>query len=100
MISELLFEGAENAQSSTILCKRLNITRRELSQAVEAERRQGAPICASTDRTAPGYYLAADKKEMQAFCGSLSHRAGEIHKTRRACLKTIDRLPDRGGEGA
>lgn len=99
MISEFLFAGAENAQSSTILCKKLNITRRELSQAVETERRQGAPICASTDRTAPGYYLAADKKEMQDFCGSLSRRAGEIHKTRRACLKTIEQLPDGNREG-
>lgn len=95
MIHEILAEGAENAQTGRVICKLLHITARDLTAAIERERRDGKPICASTDSTNPGYYLAADKEEMQQYCRSLSHRAGEIHKTRQACLQTIGALPER-----
>lgn len=94
MIHEFLLEGAENAQTGKEICKQLHITARDLTAAIEQERRDGKPICASTDSTRPGYYLAADKEEMQRYCRSLFHRAGEIHKTRKACLKTLDNLPE------
>lgn len=93
MICEVLHEGAENAQTGKELCKLLNITARELTAAIERERRAGIPICASTGST-PGYYIAATQEEMQRYCNSLLHRAGEIHKTRRACLQTMEHLPD------
>lgn len=95
MVEEILLEGAENAQSSKRLCSILKIGPRELTAAVARERRAGAPICSNTHPPG-GYYLAADKKEMQDFCSRLFHRAGEIHATRRACMKTVERLPDRG----
>lgn len=94
MIHEVLLTGAENAQSSRELCSLLRISPRDLSAAVERERREGQPICSSTG-TPPGYFLAADREEMERFCRSLYHRAGEIHKTRRACLKTLEALPSR-----
>jgi hypothetical protein len=93
MVNEILLTGAENAQSSKEICGLLHIHKRELGLAVERERRQGYPICASTDNTNPGYFLAANKDEMQRFCDSLKHRAGEIHKTRRACIKSMENLP-------
>lgn len=93
MIYEHLFEGAENARTGKEICKALKITARELTAAVEMERRQGKPICASTDPKTPGYFLAASQTEMQRYCESLRHRAGEIHKTRRACMKAIEDLP-------
>ena len=93
MIYELLLEGAENAQTGKHLCELLRITPRDLTAAVEAERRAGHPICASTDRKNPGYFLAVNQAEMQEYCNSLLHRAGEIHKTRKACIKTIEQLP-------
>lgn len=92
MIYEILSEGAENARTGKEICKLLNITARDLTAAIERERRQGRPICASTGNP-PGYFLAAHQGEMQRYCKSLLHRAGEIHKTRRACIKTIERLP-------
>ena len=96
MIYEILLEGADNAQTGKEICDLLNINPRDLTAAIERERRAGHPICASTGST-PGYFLAANQDEMQRYCDSLLHRAGEIHKTRRACEKTISNLP--GGEG-
>lgn len=93
-VSNHLPTGAENAITGTEICAMLNISQRELTSAIERERRAGKPICASTDRQ-PGYFLAADKGEMQRFCKSLFHRAGEIHKTRKACMATIDSLPEK-----
>ena len=98
-VSDYLNTGAENAKSGRQLCKALNISQRELTLAIEKERREGEPICASTDAKNPGYYLAADKGEMQRFCKSLFHRAGEIHKTRKACLATMDGLPEEKEHG-
>ena len=93
MIFEYLAEGAENARTGKEICKALNITARDLTAAIERERREGKPICASTDPKNPGYFLAANQEEMQRYCRSLYHRAGEIHKTRNACMKTIEDLP-------
>lgn len=92
MIYELLSEGTQNAMTGKKICALLNITTRDLMAAVEKERREGKPICANTGKN-PGYYLAADKAEMRKYCKSLYHRAGEIFKTRRACIKTISALP-------
>lgn len=92
MIYEILSEGAENARTGKEICKALNITARDLTLAIERERRAGKPICASTGST-PGYFLAANREEMQRFCNSLYHRAGEIHKTRNACMKAMEDLP-------
>ena len=93
MITEFLSKGAENAQTSREICNLLGLTIRELTAAVEQERRAGKPICASTGRN-PGYFLAANRGEMESYCNSLLHRASEIHKTRKACMETIESLPE------
>lgn len=94
-ISDYLLTGAENAQTAKEICSILGISQRELTQEIERERREdGKPICASTDTKNPGYFLAANKDEMQRFCNSLFHRAGEIHKTRKACLAAMENLPE------
>lgn len=95
MIYEMLLEGAENAISAKDLADMLGCKPRDISEQVEAERRDGKPIVASCSRTKPGYYLAGDKETMQDYCGRLLHRMGEIAATRNACLKTIDNLPAR-----
>ena len=94
MISDILNKGAENAITGSMICDMLNISARDLTQAITEERRAGKPICASTDSSKPGYYLAANKEEMQRYCDSLRHRAREIHKTRRACLKSMEKLAE------
>lgn len=92
MIADILTPGKDNALTGHAICELLHITMRDLTAAIERERREGQPICASNGNN-PGYYLAANKGEMQHYCDSLHRRAGEIHKTRRACIKTIEHLP-------
>lgn len=94
MVYELLLQGVENAQTGRDLCALLHITPRDLTAAVERERRQGKPICASTGIN-PGYYIAPDKESMQEYCNSLKRRERALAKTRRACNKTIAKLPAR-----
>ena len=89
MIFEILTTGAENAKTGKDICRLLNITARDLTAAIERERRAGKPICASTGSN-PGYFLAANQREMPHYCNSLMHRAGEIHKTRNACIKSME----------
>ena len=99
MIHEVLSEGAGNAQTARFLCDMLNIKKRDLTRAIERERREGHPICAATGAH-PGYFLAATKEEMLDYCSRLYHRAGEIFKTRRACLATVNELPEVYGDRA
>ena len=93
MIHEVLLKGEQNAQTGSDLCSLLGISIRDVTAIIEKERRAGYPICASTGGK-PGYYLAENREEMERYCRSLLKRAGEIHKTRRACLATIDQLPE------
>ena len=92
MIYELLNTGAENARSAKDLAKQLNAAPRDISKMIERERRAGRPICATCNGQSPGYFIAANVEEMERYCKQLYHRAGEIHKTRRACLKTLATL--------
>ena len=95
MIYEMLAEGEQNARSAKDLAKLLHCDRRAISLMVEAERRQGKPICASCDSKTPGYYIPATRDDMDRYCSRLQHRAGEIFKTRAACLTNLDSLPAR-----
>ena len=93
MIAELLTEGKENARPGREICDMLNISSRDLMAAVERERREGAAICASSGAN-PGYYLAADKREMQDYCRFLFRRGSETMKTYRACKETAEKMPE------
>lgn len=93
MVFEILKKGAENATTGKELCKILNLPIRELTRIIEKERRSGKPICAATGQH-PGYYAAANKEELEKYCKRLFKRAGELHKTRRACIKIIEDLPE------
>ena len=93
MIFELLDTGENNARTARELARVLNTTPRGISSLVEQERRQGRPICATCDSKAPGYYIPATREDMERYCNRLHHRAGEIFKTRAACLETLDSLP-------
>jgi biotin operon repressor len=92
LIYEMLAEGEQNARSAKDLAKLLHCDRRAISLMVEAERRQGKPICASCDSKTPGYYIPESKEVMQGYCNRLLHRMGEIAKTRNACLQSMEGL--------
>lgn len=91
MVSNFLLEGKQNAQTAKYLCQQMNITPRELTRAIEAERRAGTPICATCGQN-PGYYIAANKQEMEDYCKKLKNRAIQIFITRKACQQTIEKL--------
>ena len=94
LISDFLGTGKENAKSAQKCADYFEATPREITQRIEAERRNGKPICASCGRPA-GYFLAADAAELETFCNQLKGRAIEIFKTRQALLKLLP-----GMEGA
>lgn len=96
MIFEMLETGEQNARPARELARLLNIDRRGISVLVEQERRAGKPICATCDNRTPGYYIPATREEMERYCNRLHHRAGEIFKTRAACINTLDSLPAAG----
>ena len=68
---------------------------RELTQLVERERADGAPICASTDSAAPGYYLADDPAELEQYIHSLDRRLHNMGQTRKHLGATLKGLTGR-----
>ena len=72
MISLFLFKGKENAQTGKYLSGITGMTLRQLTNAIEEERRNGIPICACTGKK-PGYYIASNKQEMEDYCNNLKH---------------------------
>ena len=93
MIFEMLDTGEEYARTAKELARALQVDPRKISSLVEQERRAGKPICATCDSQTPGYYIPATREDMERYCSRLKHRAGEIFKTRAACLATLDSLP-------
>lgn len=59
---------------------------REITKAVCAERRNGAPIISD----ACGFWLASDADELRRCTMALHRRAGEIHRTAHALEKLVD----------
>lgn len=55
---------------------------RTISKAVEAARRAGIPICATTSPDGPGYYIASNTDELSGYLRSLDHRLHEVRTTR------------------
>lgn len=93
IVSKLLSHGKAGAITGAELVKLLELKDlRELTQLVEAERRAGIPICASTDSAAPGYYLADGPDELAGYLSSLDRRLNNIRQTRQHLEDTLSRL--------
>ncbi len=93
-VADYLSLGSDKAVLSSDLCRLLNVNRRQLQYMIYDERQDGYPICANTSIN-PGYFLAANKAELLKYCASLQRRAGNIHRIRRACLKTAETMTDK-----
>ena len=92
-LSHVLPCGRENAVTGRKLVRLLGFRSiRELTQLIERERRAGAPICASNDIVSPGYYIAADERELAAYISSLDRRVKNIRLTRRYLKTTLKRM--------
>lgn len=96
-IEQVLEEGQSRAIRAEQLAEIFGTDRRTICAEIERERRQGAPICAST-RDQKGYYLAETGEQVRIYCRVLLHRVNEIQRTRRALLKTAQRM-DRTAAG-
>lgn len=92
MIHEILSTGKENAQTGKDIARLLNVDIRTVTEQIERERRQGQPICATTQGDHPGYYLSDDFYEIEHYCESLRRRANKIFKTRAALRLTAERI--------
>ena len=80
-VHELLETGKENPRTGRELANAQRCDIRHITLAIEAERREGFPICAATGGRDAGYYLAADAEELEAYRKRLSQRERELHKT-------------------
>lgn len=93
LIADVLPVGAGHAISGRTLAALLGFRDvRQLSKAVERERRRGAPICAAVSGDSRGYFLAASPGELKRYLDSLNRRIGEVCRTRNACEDTLRRM--------
>ena len=95
MISELLGTGKENARTCKELSRLSGCDPRRVTIAIEKERRQGAPICATCSGEIRGYNLAKDSEELEEYCYILYHRGGELFKTRRALISVLQKIKEK-----
>ena len=95
---EYLGSGKEQAMSARDLARLAGTTKRGVSLEIERERRQGYPICATSNAQRPGYYIPEDKAEMLAYCGRLLHRFMEVAATLEACQAIARSMPDVSAE--
>lgn len=96
-IADFLGTGAAEAKTGRELANYLNCDIRDVTEAIERERREGQPICAETGSN-PGYYLAGSSEELKNYCIKLEHRANELKKTRRALLKALKKYAAKRSE--
>lgn len=93
MIAEILHTGKDHPITGKELATIFNTDIRHITAQIEAERREGQPICANmTGR--PGYYMADGAEELQQYCSRLHRRAGELHKTRRILLGVLSQYAE------
>ena len=93
MVYKYLFKGKENAIPGKKLVELLGLKDlRELTQIIERERKDGRPICASTDANSPGYYLADGPDELWEYIKSLGRRLHNIGITRKHLEDTLDNM--------
>lgn len=80
-IAALLPKERASAITTRELARITGMKPREITKAVCAERRAGAPIMSDPGA---GFWLAEDAAELRRCTAALHRRAGEIHRTARA----------------
>lgn len=106
-VAAVLPEGKRNARPGREIASLLGLRSvRELTQAVERERRCGVPVCASNDSATPGYFMPESPEELAEYLSSLRRRLRAVGRTETALEETLARwrgqqsikLPDGGEE--
>ena len=90
-VSDLLHEGRQNAITARELAAVFDCDSRDITRAIERERQDGAPICA-TGAAPAGYYLPKDAAELREYCRRLKNRRQSIARTWNALCKTLERM--------
>ena len=80
-VAALLLHGRNHALTTRELSRITGRNHRELTRAICAERRAGAPILSDPGA---GFWLAESLDELRRCAASLHRRAGEINATARA----------------
>ena len=86
--------GLENAVSQQQLCDATHLNKREVRQAVENARRQGAPICSSCNGENGGYYLPTSKHECEVYLRMQKHRIQSAKEAMKSAKQAMKHLPD------
>jgi hypothetical protein len=92
LVYDYLYKGREHARTAIELAIELDCEPRDISRAIERERRDGYPIAADCSNGAKGYYIPIDKHEMLAYCNRLANRVRTIKSTLSACRKAAAKL--------
>ncbi len=94
-IAFLLPRGRVGALTTRDLSQITGKQPREITRAICAERRAGAPILSDPGA---GFWLAETGDELRKCSAALHRRAGQIHKTARALEKIVRGLQDGGAD--
>lgn len=90
-IASILCVGKENAVTGREIRRILALKDgRDVTARVEAERRNGVPICATCDSKRPGYYLPQTPEELSAYNRSLRQRIRNVTRTLDAMERAVD----------
>ena len=89
-VAAVLPEGKRNARPGREIASLLGLRSvRELTQAVERERRCGVPVCASNDSAAPGYFMPESPEELAEYLSSLRRRLRAVGRTATALEEAL-----------
>lgn len=87
-IYEMLGTGEGQAKTARELCAALGMRPRELTKAIERERRRGFVICAGCGPN-KGYYRPGDRREAETYLSRLDHRIAQVKLTRDAMAREM-----------
>lgn len=94
MVAEIL--NGRNAKTTGVqLCSQLGISDRELRRQIQAERLNGAPICAEVEEGGSNGYYLGDAEDCLRNVRNLQHKANGIRKSWKALAETAKRLGDK-----
>ena len=87
--------GRSRAMTARQLAELLGTTTREVTRSIEAARRLGVPICASSDGEGGGFYRPADSSELAVYLTERESRTRTIQEVTGAMRETLERMKEK-----
>jgi thiamine pyrophosphate-dependent acetolactate synthase large subunit-like protein len=88
LVRTRLMYGRDRARTLSALAEQMRVSRRVIEAAVEAARREGAPICSDGS----GLWLAQTAEEVRECADRLNRRLVTQYRTVRAMRQTAQRM--------